>query len=70
MKRLSLSIMVFACLLSGCESTETKARKKSEHLASLTCDSPREGHTKEELQAIVEACFRGGSYSKSSGKKW
>lgn len=27
MKRLSLSIMVFACLLSGCESTETKARK-------------------------------------------
>ncbi|HAU0142064.1 TPA: hypothetical protein JBE94_00325 [Legionella pneumophila] len=70
MKRLSLSIMVFACLLSGCESTETKARKKSEHLASLTCDSPREGHTKEELQAIGEVCFRGGSYSKSSGKKW
>ncbi|HAT1795962.1 TPA: hypothetical protein ACSJUJ_000113 [Legionella pneumophila] len=70
MKRLSLSIMVFACLLSGCESTETKARKKPEHLASLTCESPREGRTKEELQAIGEACFRGGSYSKSSGKKW
>ncbi|HHZ1216509.1 hypothetical protein SDB89_13025 [Legionella pneumophila serogroup 1] len=70
MKRFSLSIMVFTCLLSGCEGTETKTREKAEHLASLTCDSPREGRTKEELQVIGDACFRGGSYSKSSGKKW
>ncbi|MHA3126746.1 hypothetical protein [Legionella pneumophila] len=70
MKILCLSIMVVACVLSGCESAESKAQKKSEHLASLTCSSPREGRTQEELQAIGDACFRGGSYSKSSGKKW
>ena len=67
MKILSLSMMLFACALSGCENAETK---KAQHLASLTCDSSREGRTKEELQAIGDACFRGGIYSKSSGKKW
>lgn len=70
MKILCLSIMVFACVLSGCDSAETTAQKKAEQLASLTCDSSREGRTKEELHMIGDACFRGGSYSKSSGKKW
>lgn len=70
MKILSLSIMVFACVLSGCDRSETKARQNAKHLASLTCDSSREGRTKEELQTIGDACFRGGSYSKSSGKQW
>ncbi|HAU1321512.1 TPA: hypothetical protein F8R96_11265 [Legionella pneumophila] len=70
MKILCLSIMIVACVLSGCDSAESKAQKKAEHLASLTCSSPREGRTQEELQAIGDACFRGGSYSKSSGKKW
>ncbi|QIN32747.1 hypothetical protein [Legionella longbeachae] len=70
MKVLCLSIMVLTCVLSGCDSAETKAQKKTEHLASLTCGSSRESRTKEELQAIGDACFRGGSYSKSSGKKW
>lgn len=67
MKILSLSMMIFACVLSGCDSAETK---NAQHLASLTCTSTREDRTKEELQAIGDACFRGGSYSKSSGKKW
>lgn len=70
MKILYLSILVFACVLPGCDSAETTTQKKAEHLASLTCDSSREGRTKEELQVIGDACFRGGSYSKSSGKKW
>ncbi|MFO9571004.1 hypothetical protein SDB67_14120 [Legionella pneumophila serogroup 1] len=70
MKILCLSIMVLTCVLSGCDSAETKTQKKAEHLTSLTCDSSREGRTQEELQAIGDACFRGGSYSKSSGKKW
>ncbi|HAU4231586.1 TPA: hypothetical protein F7Z39_08905 [Legionella pneumophila] len=70
MKILYLSIMVVACVLSGCDSAESKAQKKAEHLASLTCSSPREGRTQEELQAIGDACFRGGSYSKSSGQTW
>lgn len=67
---LSLSIMMFACVLSGCGGTEANAKKKAAHLASLSCDSSREGRSQEELQAIGDACFRGGSYSKSSGKKW
>ncbi|KTD02745.1 hypothetical protein [Fluoribacter gormanii] len=67
MKRLGLSIALLAFLLTGCDSTETKAQK---HLASLTCDSSKEGRTADELQAIADACFKGGSYSKSSGIKW
>ncbi|HAT1941947.1 hypothetical protein [Legionella pneumophila] len=70
MNVLCLSIMVLTCVLSGCDSAETTAQKKAEHLATLTCDSSREGRTKEELQAIGDACFRGGNYSKSSGMKW
>ncbi|MFO9347295.1 hypothetical protein SDB24_03985 [Legionella pneumophila serogroup 1] len=67
MKRLGLSIALLAFLLTGCDSTETKVQK---HLASLTCDSSKEGRTADELQAIADACFKGGSYSKSSGIKW
>ncbi|HHT9167069.1 MULTISPECIES: hypothetical protein [Legionella] len=70
MKVICLSILVLTCVLSGCDSAETASQKKAEHLASLTCNSSREGRTKEELQAIGDACFRGGSYSKSSGKTW
>tara|TARA_B100000949_G_scaffold220602_1_gene220680 strand:+ start:583 stop:795 length:213 start_codon:yes stop_codon:yes gene_type:complete len=70
MKILSLSLALLVGLLSGCENAETKARKKAEHLASLTCDSSKQGRSKEELQAIADACFKRGSYSKSSGKKW
>ncbi|AWN73036.1 hypothetical protein LEAN103870_17965 [Legionella anisa] len=70
MKRFGLSIALLAFLLTGCDSTEVKARKKEEHLASFTCGSSKEGRTTEELQAIADACFKGGSYSKSSGIKW
>ncbi len=70
MRMIPLSLMVLVCLLSGCDSAETKARKKAEHLASLRCDSSKEGRSKEELQAIADACFKRGGYSKSSGKKW
>lgn len=70
MKILSLSLVFLACLLSGCDSAQTKAKKKAVQLAQLTCNSAREGRTKEELKAIGEACFKQGSYSKSSGRKW
>jgi uncharacterized protein YceK len=70
MKISTLSIALLACLLSGCDSVETKARKKAAHLASLTCDSSKEGRAKDELQSIADACFKRGSYSKSSGIKW
>lgn len=67
MNLLNLSMLVFACVVSGCDSAQTS---KAQNLASLTCDSSREGRTPEELQAIGDACFKGGSYSKSSGKTW
>ncbi len=70
MKKFGLGITLLACFLSGCDSADTKARKKAAHLASLTCQSSREGRTQEELQAIGDACFRGGSYTKSTGIKW
>ncbi|HHV6060370.1 TPA: hypothetical protein ACULYW_001741 [Legionella pneumophila] len=70
MKILSIPLVILIYLLSGCDTADTKSRSKVENLASLTCDSSREDRTKEELQAIGDACFRGGNYSKSSGKKW
>lgn len=66
MKNTSLFLVVLVSILSGCDGGD----KKVQHLASLTCDSSRENRTKEELQAIGDACFRGGNYSKSSGQKW
>lgn len=70
MKKTGLSIAVLACLLAGCDSAEVKAQKKAAHLSSLTCESSREGRSSEELQAIGDACFKRGSYTKSSGKTW
>ena len=67
MKILSILIMVLLGVLSGCDRSDTK---KAQQAASLTCNSSREGRTQEELQAIGNACFTGGSYSKSSGQKW
>ncbi|HCJ4394762.1 TPA: hypothetical protein ACHYN4_000338 [Legionella pneumophila] len=67
MKHVTLWMMIGVALLSGCNNSEAK---KAQHLASLTCESSREHRTTEELQAIGDACFRGGSYTKSSGKKW
>jgi hypothetical protein len=70
MKKISLFIAILTYLLVSCESTENKTKKKAEHLASLTCESSRDGRTAEEMQAIGDACFRRGSYTKSSGKEW
>lgn len=67
MKSLIVPAALLAVLLSGCGQVETK---KTPNLVSLTCASSRENRTQEELQAIGDACFRGGKYSKSSGKKW
>lgn len=70
MNHLSITLLVGACLISGCASEETRQRKKAEHLASLNCQSSREGRTQEELQAIGDSCFRAGTFHKSSGRKW
>lgn len=70
MKLFLLSIGLGACLLTGCESNEAKQQARLKHLASLTCESSKQGRDKEELQAIADACFKGGSYHKSSGQQW
>ena len=70
MRILNVLIAFSVCLLSGCDNAETKARKKAVHLASLTCDSSKKSRSKEELQAIADACFKQGGYSKSSSIKW
>lgn len=70
MKKLSVSMAILVCLLTGCESAETKAKKKAAHLASLTCESSRQGRSQEELQAIGDACFKRGSYTKSKSEQW
>lgn len=70
MKRTGLYLALLACMVSGCDSAEVKAQKQAKHLASLTCESSKAGRSKAELQAIADACFKRGSYTKSSGKRW
>ena len=65
-----LAIPALSLLLTGCDSSEVKAEKRRVHLASLTCQSSKDGRDKEELQAIADACFKGGSYSKSKPRQW
>lgn len=70
MKKFKVLLAFLLGLIAGCDNAETKAKKKEAHLASLTCDSTKEGRTAEELQAIGDACFKKGGYTKSSGIKW
>jgi uncharacterized protein YcfL len=70
MKLPILSIVLLAFLLTGCDSQETKNTQTRQHLASLTCNSNKAGRSKEELQAIQDACFKAGTFHKSSGQQW
>lgn len=70
MKKLIIRLAITSAILTGCDSAEVKEKKRLAHLASLTCESSREGRTQEELQAIGDACFKRGSFHKSSGRKW
>jgi len=70
MKQIMMLLAVSAFVLAGCESQQTKALKKAKQLAQLTCESSREGRSTEELQAIGDACFRKGSFQKSTPQSW
>jgi hypothetical protein len=72
MKKIVVSLVILSCITSlmGCESAQTKERRRLEALSKLTCESSKENRTHEELVAIGDACFRSGSFVKSSGKKW
>lgn len=70
MKLFFLGLGISATLLTGCQSEVQKQAERKKHLASLTCQSSKEGRDKEELQAIADACFKGGSFTKSKHMEW
>lgn len=62
MKKAVALAMTLMCLLSGCDN--------SKPVKELTCKDDPTGRSKEEQMAIGDACFRGGSFKKSSGRMW
>lgn len=70
MKSIFLILGISACLLTGCQSDAEKKAERKKHLASLTCESSKEDRDKEELQAIGDACFKRGSFTKSKHMEW
>ena len=62
MKKTVALAVTLMCLLSGCDNPKP--------VAALTCKDDPTGRSKEEQMAIGDACFRGGSFKKSSGKVW
>lgn len=63
-KIISVACMLLA--LAGCESEQAKAAR----IAALTCADSPQGRPLEERQAIADACFKRGTFRKSSGKSW
>lgn len=70
MKKIMMLLAVAAFAMTGCESQQAKADRKAKQLAQLTCESSREGRSTEELQVIGDACFRKGSFKKSTHQSW
>lgn len=66
MKKALLGALALIFLLTGCD----KPKPSAEALAKLTCEDSPNGRSKEEQTAIADACFRGGSFKKSSGRTW
>ncbi|HHS8316185.1 TPA: entry exclusion lipoprotein TrbK [Legionella pneumophila] len=56
-----VTLVLIGCL-AGCDNPKP--------LSELTCEDSPVGRTKEEQTAIADACFRAGSFKKSSGKEW
>ncbi len=70
MKTGLLILGVSLSLLVGCQSDAEKQAARQKHLASLTCESSKAGRDKEELQAIGDACFKRGGFTKSKHMEW
>lgn len=62
MNKTTLLALILTSLLSGCE--------QSKPLKELTCKDDPKGRSKAEQMAIGDACFRRGSFHKSSGRTW
>jgi entry exclusion lipoprotein TrbK len=60
---LLVAMAVASGLLAGCD-------QKPADTSKLTCKDDPAGRTKAEQQAIADACFHGGQYTKSPEKKW
>jgi len=63
MKQSHLMALLLIGLLTGCD-------QPSKSTAELTCKDDPEGRSKAEQTAIADACFRQGSFKKSSGMEW
>ena len=61
-----LMLLLITLVLPACESEQAKAAR----IAGLTCADSPEGRPLEERQAIADACFKRGTFHKSSGKTW
>lgn len=70
MKLITIAFGLSTLLLTGCDSAKVKENKRLQHLASLTCSSNKAGRSHDELKAIADACFKGGSFHKSKEYKW
>ncbi|MBA2710168.1 MAG: entry exclusion lipoprotein TrbK [Tatlockia sp.] len=62
MKHRLVTPLLLLSLLTGCD--------KPKPLTELTCADSPVGRSKEEQIAIGDACFRRGTFTKSSGKGW
>lgn len=62
MNQSHLMALLLIGLLSGC--------KEPKPVTELTCKDSPKGRPKAEQTAIADACFRQGSFKKSSGMEW
>lgn len=63
--RLMMTLVAMAMTvwgLTGCE--------RKQDVSALTCQDDPTGRSQEEKQAIGDACFKSGTYTKSPPKKW
>ncbi len=62
MNQSHVMVLLLIGLLSGCEAPKP--------VNELTCKDSPTGRPKVEQMAIADACFRQGSFKKSSGMEW
>ncbi|QBS13498.1 entry exclusion lipoprotein TrbK [Legionella geestiana] len=63
MKTALILCLILTGALAGCDSSKPSGRP-------LTCADSPQGRSKAEQMEIGEACFRGGSFKKSSNREW
>lgn len=59
----ALIIVLMASCMAACNEDKPKA-------IALTCKDSPDGRTRAEQQAIADACFLGGKFTKSPERSW